>query len=490
MQKLSIPRSYFWRNAVAMALATLVAACGGGGGGGGGSSGELPRISSKVIVEDAAILNALVTDATGLAAIPVGRGEYQFKNVDGLNITPVLPIKISSRNVMVNGSIPNGTPTTFQDIDRNGEYSTGDIAFNGFFTVNYAVPGTQVVYANPIAALIPAGWSGNSAIAGLSPSVLQAATTSSVETSANKELKQATALLTALTDSLVSTLSSNGMANKQISSTVANLLLAVGGATGVNLLDANAASKLGEAVAATVTASASSIPADNVASAVSSATNLATNLQKLSVAVGSNVINYEAIAQVAQNSPTLTSNSYDVVAGAVNMVNTDLTIRNPQVVQVNSLRLVPFCDLVVGQANACNPAEIGSWLAFGRLTGFKAESQADGSIVINGSGPLFTGFSFLSGLKAEFRSSSSSWKYVQPNVSSLEISLGVSFNDADNKVQTGNILSICNASGSCVPYYLATEAGVCGLVKTYGTAIPGLLTNINALNVRQSLCPA
>ena len=487
MQKLSYSMPNFLRNAVAVAFASLLAACGGSG----GSSAEILRISSKVIVEDAAIVNALVTDATGLAAIPVGRGEYRFKDANGLNITPVLPIKISSRNVIINGEIPNGVPTTFQDIDRNGEYSPGDIAFNGFFTVNYAVPGSQVVYANPIAALIPTGWSGNSAIAGLSPTILQAATSSSVESSTNKDLKQATALLTALIDSMASTLSLNGMANKQISSTVANLLLAVGGATGINLLDANAASKLGEAVAATVTASASAIPSGNVASAVSSANNLATNLQSLSVAVGDTVTNYEAIAQVAQNSPSLTTNTFNVVGGALNTVNTDLTIQNARAVAINSLRLVPFCDLVVGQANACNPAVAGPWLAFGsRLSGFKVTSQTDGSIVVDGSGPLFTDFSFISGLRAEFRSSSSTWKYIKPNVSSMEISLGVSFNDAENKVQTGNILSICNGSGDCVPYYLANESGVCGLVKTYSATIPSLLININALNAQQSSCPA
>jgi hypothetical protein len=485
MHKLSQPMPKFWLHAVAMTVVSLVAACGGGGGGGGTSALPIP---STVVVEDAAIVNADVTDAIGRAAVSSGRGEYTFLDSNGKSFPPQLPVTVASRNVFVNGSIASGTPITFQDLDRNGVFSAGDIAFNGSFTVRYAERGSSKIYANPVASLVPSSWDGSSAIAGLSPVLLKSAISTSVETSNNAQLKQVTSLLTALSDTLGSTLSSNGMANKQVSSTLANLLVAVGTTTGLNLLDANAATKLGEAAALTVAGAASFIPAGNLSSATTSATNLATNLQRLSVAVSGTLKNYEAMVQVAQNSASLSTTAFDVAAGATDTLNTDVSIQNARAVAVNSLRLVPFCDLIIGQSSACNPSSIGPWLAFDRLTGFRTAGDSDGSVVVSGTGQLFTDFAFSSGLKAQFTSSSNSWKYVGPTANSIEISLGISFKDPSGAAQTGNLLQICNSQGNCVPYYLATAAGVCNLVKTNNVVDQVLLTNINKLNALNTTC--
>lgn len=475
-----------WHSLATVSLISMLVACGGGSDGGGGSS--LPPVSSKWIVEDAAIVNAKVTDAVGRTATQVGRGEYKFLDDSGSPVVPTLPVTVSSQNVFSGGVIPNGNPTTFQDLDRNGVFSAGDIAFNGTYTVRYAERGTSVIYANPVAALIPSTWNGSSAVAGLSADLLKAALSSSVETTTNTQLKQVTSLLTALSDSIGTTLSSNGMTNSQVSVTLSGLLVAVGSTAGVNLLDANAATKLGEAASSTV--AAAPLPPANVNGAVASATNIATNLQKLSSAVAGSVTNYEAIVQVAQSSPSLATSSYDLAAGQSDTLNKDVTIQNARAVAVNSLRLVPYCDLVVGQVSACNPTVVGDWLSFGRLSDFRALGQQDGSIVITGSGPLFSSFSFESGLAATFRSNSNSWKYVHPSSTSLEISLAVSFKDPNGLAQTGNLMQICNASGNCVPYYLSAAAGVCNLVTTNSVVDQVLLDKINALNSQKTACPA
>jgi hypothetical protein len=303
-------------------------------------------------------------------------------------------------------------------------------------------------------------------------------------------LKQVTALLTALSDSLASTLSTNGMSNNQVSQTLAGLLVAVSTTTGVNLLDANAATQLGNAASTTVTSAASSIPSGNLAGTTASAVNLATNLQKLSVAVAGTLQNYEAIVQVAQGSPSLSTNTFDVAAGASDTVNKDVTIQNARAVAVNGLRLVPFCDLTAGQTGACNSSVVGEWLAFDRLSDFRATSEGDGSIVVNGAGALFTSFSFTSGLRAKFESNTNSWKYTQPDVlSTMEITLGVSFKDPNGTAQTGNMLQICNRQGSCVPYYLSQAAGICNLVTTNSQVDQALLSKINALNAQKTTCP-
>ena len=476
----------FWRTAVAAALVTLIAACGGGGGG-----TALP-IASKVLVEDAAIVGAAVTDSLNRQAEYTGRGEYKFLYPSGQEFVPCLPITVSSRNIFVNGVV-EGIPLTFQDMDRNGVFTPSvDIAYNGSFSVRYAIPGATTIYANPVAALIPPNWDGSASIAGLSSTILRSSTNSSVETTGSAQLKQATALLTALSDTLGSTLSSNGMENSKVSSTLASLLVAVGTTTGVNLLsaDANAATQLGVAAASTVTAAASSIPAGNLTAATSSASNLGTNLQNLSLVVGNTVTNYEALVQMAQNSESLSTNSFDVQTSATETKRVDLDIQNKRAVLVNTLILVPFCDLVSGQTGECSSAaNSGDWLAFGRLTGFGAAAALDGSINVSGSGALFNSFSFPTSLNAKYESSSGSWKYTGPGASLLQIFLGVSFSDPTATTQTGNMMRICNSQGSCVPYYLAAPAGVCNFVTTNSVVDRSRLANINALNVQQTTCP-
>jgi hypothetical protein len=269
------------------------------------------------------------------------------------------------------------------------------------------------------------------------------------------------------------------MTNTQVSSTLASLLVAVSTTSGVNLLDANAATKLGEAAASTLTGDAAA-----------SALNLGTNLQKLSIAVAGTLQNQEALVQVAQNSPSLSTNTYEVTAGAMLAVNTDVTIQKARAVAVDPLRFVPFCDLIAGQTGACDPSVVGPWLAFGRLSDFRATSDVDGSIVVTGSGALFSSFSFSSGLKAKFQSKSNSWKYAQPtSASSLEITLGVSFKDPNGVAQTGNLMAICDSQGNCVPYYLSTATGVCNLVTTNSVVDQSLLNKINLLNDQKTSCP-
>jgi hypothetical protein len=174
-------------------------------------------------------------------------GEYRFDSA------PKLPLKISSRNIVgANGRVAvaqvdglwysyadtnnNGRwdspeqrePLTFQDLDGNGLYTQSvDIVFNGSFLLNYVKSGATVIQANVMASLLPSNWNGATSVAGVSAAALNAAVSVGPTQSANAELQRATAVLTAISEGLMSTLRTVGSTTSQAQTTITNALSAI-----------------------------------------------------------------------------------------------------------------------------------------------------------------------------------------------------------------------------------------------------------------------
>lgn len=131
-----------------------LSACGGGG-------GTTVQIATNVIVSDALIVNALVTDANGATATPIGNGVYQFAD------TPRAPVKVRTKNTDSSGVV------TYQEMNGTQGYQANeDIPWNVGLNVNYVPSGAVDIQANPVTALIPSSWDGSSAVGGMSADFL------------------------------------------------------------------------------------------------------------------------------------------------------------------------------------------------------------------------------------------------------------------------------------------------------------------------------
>ncbi|EWH11651.1 hypothetical protein DS2_02460 [Catenovulum agarivorans DS-2] len=156
----------------AFALATLIlAAC---------SSSESAKDQVKnqytYVAEDALIIGLSVVDGDGNTATEIAPGEYQFAE----GVTPVPPVEFASRNTDEQAFL------TFQDIDESGDLSEADIAYNVGFEMQFVpeadpATGQVALFANPIAALIPATGIPASGIGGLTQEIVQEALTKGVK---------------------------------------------------------------------------------------------------------------------------------------------------------------------------------------------------------------------------------------------------------------------------------------------------------------------
>lgn len=169
-----------------VAGAVSLAACGGGG-----AEGTTVAKKSYVTVEDGNIIGALVTDSAIPAntATDLKNGQYRFE------VIPTLPITITP------------TANSFQDLDGDGKLSPADIPYKAALIINDAELDFDIK-ANPVAALLPAGWYSNpTPIAGLDVATIKTATAKGVDKNndqvSNVTIKSYAAMLTALQEFLI-----------------------------------------------------------------------------------------------------------------------------------------------------------------------------------------------------------------------------------------------------------------------------------------------
>lgn len=467
---------------LALSLSVLMVGCGGGGGSGGAGLTQLK-------LEDADIYGALVVDANGVTAVSLANGIYEFRDRNGVAVVPKLPVVIKSQNWIVDGKVNvinlNNTwysskvgfdnkPLTFQDLDNDKKYTPNvDIPYNGGFTLNYAASGSSLIYANPVAALIPAGWDGVSPIAGLSKDILRASTTTGVKASNNADLNKATALLVAISEALVLT----GKSADELVSAIANANVPV------DLL----------------VPGQSSLP--SVVDALYAGTAVfVQNLQALTASL----TNPEALAKVVQdeiaNNPLtdLGNLSAAVIAAdaGITQAITNASSGNSLASQIAKLRIVPFCEL----PNAgCNPGSFDEWVIFGQLTNFSINLNPDsGVMTLTGAGNRWLGWFGASTIDLPYFNSSSvsnsqpSWSKTY-GAASIEVVIGMPVVlPGDVSPTVGNLLKICSAPNTCMPYFLAAQPDVCNLVASVpAPATPSqLLLQINPLQAanRQVVC--
>lgn len=492
----------------------LLSACGGGGGGG----VVVVPLPTTVFVDDAPIIGARVQDRGGSsgsqdASGSTPAGTYQFE------LPPTLPLKISSRNyVDTNGRVAvvqisglwysyqdsnsNGRwdegidpvqPLTFQDLDGNGLYTQSvDIVFNGSFLVNYAKPGATAIQANVMASLLPRTWNGTTPVAGVSAAALNAAVSVGPTQSANAELQRATAVLTAISEGLVSTLTSSGSTTAQTQTTISNALSAIANSS-VNVTATDATS-IGQ-VAATVSGS--------VPQAATQANNLVSNV--MSIASGT-TSNFEAVVKVTQeklsdvvSAPQQAQQDKlkdDVVlaASAISAAQAQaVPNKDPDAERIAALRLIPLGIPDVG----ANVTE--QWISLSNTTGFSLERQPDGSILFRAIGQPFQSVLGATSQIIPFVSSRNSWEYTGTGNVSLKIRVNVSvpnFNTsggtdagASNEV---SIIQLCESSGACVYYLMATPVQLCrpdwaAMAAAWDSvsesARPGFYSAVNTINV-------
>ena len=475
---------------LALATSLVLVGCGGGGGGGGTGGSGFTRLK----VEDANIYGALVQDKNRVIGVPIANGIYEFRNPNGVPMVPTLPITIKSQNWIVNGKVipikkndaawystklnEIDMPLTFQDLDNDGRYTqVVDIPYNGEFVLNYAPSGTSLIYANPVAALIPANWNGVDAIAGLSKEILQAATTSGIKASNNADLNKVTSLLVALTEALVLT----GQPNvNSIFTEIAN------NTATINLLDLTTSSALPTLV-------------NNIYPGTGT---LVTNLQD--ILNKNSLSNPEALVKAVQNAIAIDNltdlgNITSEVLVADSIISTaksNVALGNTLADKISSLRIVPFCDL---PGSGCDSVTYDPWKVFGRLTNFSISLDSNsGTINLVGGSDWFLGWFGANSIALPYSSTSSisssqpSWSYTH-NSASAEILINQTLIlPGDLNPTPGNFLKICSSQNTCIPYFLATDVGICSLVKSFSPPTDNqLLAQINLLQSasHQVSCP-
>lgn len=493
------------------AIALLVlSACGGGGGGG---PVVLP---TTVFVDDAPIIGALVQDkggdSTSQQASATKPGEYRFA------APPSLPLKISSRNIVGadgrvavtqidgswfsyadtnnNGRFDAGEttqPLTFQDLDGNGLYTQSvDIVFNGSFLLNYVQPGATVIQANVVAALLPSNWNGVTPVAGVSATALNAAVSVGPTQSSNVELQRATAVLTAISEGLMSTLRTTGSSTAQAQTTISNALSAI----------ANSGASV-TATSSTSIAQVASAVSDSVTQASTQAGNLVSNV--MSIASGT-TNNFEAVVKVTQeklsdvvSAPQQTQQDklkedVQLAASAIGAAQAQaVPNKDPDGERIAALRLVPLGIPDVG-ANVTD-----AWISLINTTGFSLSRQSDGSMLFRASGEPFESILGSTSRVIPFVSSRNSWEYTGNGNVSLKIRVNISvpnFNaaggtdaGASNEVSA---IQLCSATGACVYYLMASPVQLCrpnwAAMAAAWDAVsesgrPAFYNAVNALNV-------
>ena len=494
----------------------LLSACGGGGGGG----VVVVPLPTTVFVDDAPIIGARVQDGVGQPASPspLAPGEYRFDSA------PTLPLKISSRNIVgANGRVAvaqvdglwysyadtnnNGRwdspeqlePLTFQDLDGNGLYTQSvDIVFNGSFLLNYVKPGATVIQANVMASLLPSNWNGATSVAGVSAAALNAAVSVGPTQSANAELQRATAVLTAISEGLMSTLRTTGSSTAQAQTTISNALSAIAN-SGVNVTATDTTS-IGQVAAAV---------AGSVPQAATQANNLVSNV--MTIASGTTT-NFEAVVKVTQeklsdvvSAPDQTQQEklkedVQLAASAIGSAQSQaVPNKDPDGERIAALRLIPLGLPDIGTGTV--PVE---WIDLRTTSGFSLARQPDGSIQFRANGSPFSSVLGASSQIIPFVSSRNSWEYTGTGNVSLKIRVNVSvplFNSAggtdagaSNEVSA---IQLCSAGGVCVYYIMASSAQLCridwpAMAALWDAVSPdgrqGFLNAINDVNASSVTC--
>lgn len=486
--------------------AMMLSACGGGGG---GNTVVLP---TTVFVDDAPILGARVQDGANREALATRPGEYKFES------PPTLPLKITSRNIVgadgkvsvaqvssgvwlsyadlnSNGRLDDGEPTqplTFQDLDGNGLYTQSvDIVFNGSFQVNYVKPNATVIQANVVASLLPSNWNGSSAVAGVSASALNAAVSVGPTQSANAELQRATAVLTAISEGLMSTLRTTGSTTSQAQTTITNALSAI----------ANSSASV-TATGSTSIGQLASVVSGSVPQAATQSSNLVSNV--MSIASGT-TSSFEAVVKVTQeklsevvSAPQQTQQDklkedVKLAAGAIETAQQQaVPNKDPDTERIAALRLIPLGLPDVGTGTVPE-----SWIDLSTTSGFRLARQSDGSMEFTASGTPFASILGSTTRIIPFVSSRNSWEYTGAGNVTLKIRVNVSvptFNAAGGTDGASNEVSavqLCSTSGVCAYYLMASATQLCRVdwpamaalweaVSTTGQA--GFLSAVNRVN--------
>lgn len=499
----------------AIIASIMLAACGGGGGGGSGPV----ILPTTVFVDDAPIIGALVQDYGGdsrsqqASVITTKPGEYRFA------APPSLPLKISSRNIVGadgrvavtqidgfwysytdtnnNGRYDEGEPNqplTFQDLDGNGLYTQSvDIVFNGSFLLNYVKPGATVIQANVVASLLPSNWNGATPVAGVSAAALDAAVSVGPTQSSNVELQRATAVLTAISEGLMSTLRTTGSSTAQAQTTISNALSAIGN-SGANIT-ATGATGIGQ-VASAVSGS--------VPQAATQANNLVSNV--MSIASGTTT-NFEAVVKVTQeklsnvvSAPQQAQQDQlkqdvQLAASAIGTAQAQaVPNKDPDTERIAALRLMPLGIPDYG----VNVPE--GWISLGGTTGFSIARQADGSILFRATGEPFQSILGSTSRTVSFVSSLNSWEYTGPLNQKLKIKVNISVPKALFNPNLGpdagafsdsSSMQLCTSAGACIYYFLFSPAQLCNpdwqAMVNLGTADAAakgrFYTALNTINV-------
>ncbi|WP_143871012.1 hypothetical protein [Catenovulum sediminis] len=148
------------------------------------SAKEQVKTQYTYVAEDALIIGMKVEDAVGNQATEISPGEYQF----ALGVVPTPPVEFRSQNTDENPF------ATYQDIDESGDLSEADLAYSVGFDMQFVPPanettGQAAVFANPIAALIPATGVPANGIGGIPANVINEAINKGVKGAATTQIQ-------------------------------------------------------------------------------------------------------------------------------------------------------------------------------------------------------------------------------------------------------------------------------------------------------------
>jgi len=502
-------------SSLGLALAFTVSGCGGG------SLAPPLTATSKtmVFVQDGNIMGALVQDGNQrtASAVPNSPGAYDFGKV-----VVLAPITIKSQNsaAIIQACLDTDPLTicdpaqvkTYQDLDGNGIYSTGDVLYNGSFNIHY-IPTTagNIIYANPLSGLIPFGGAAP-AVAGLTAAEVLASANGDM-TKAPAKVRSVAAQLVAVQEALVNT-GANPAA-------VADFVRSIGAnATGGTLAaDITAALTGPKATLATTLYPAASVPSQ--ANLIAAASNIATAVaaSMAGAAVGSN--NYESIIAVtggavpvvvatpaatyiqqlaaglntsgASLNQTITASRYDIQSGVVKAaVNSQNVLK---ATLVNGLFLMPVYNLA---------SKVAAATSMDAYTKFSLTYDAiKDSITINGVNSAIS--PPIAGKVLNFDTVAGMYGFAD-TVNKIFVSINLNFSGA-------RVLSYCtdyagnpNAKPVCTLTHLTlpTQAEVCGLSFNDGTffadqTVAGVFTaghadyavgaRFTTMNGQTSICP-
>jgi hypothetical protein len=475
-----------------------------------------------------------VVDSVGRVAEadPNSPGRYRFE------AAPTLPLTITSRNLVgSNGRVNVGSLEgvwysytdangngrldefedkrllTFQDLDRNRLYTQSvDIVFTGSFQVKYGKPGTNAIQANVVASLLPSNWDGTTPVAGLSSSALNAAVNSAPSESGNIELQNATAILTAISEGLLSTLRASGASETTVAAQAAiNSAMAAIAAPGsqidLNKSDAESVAKLAQSVSQAVPAAAQT-----------QASNLVTNVKVVQASANPSTAT-ESIIKVTQERLSEFQSVLDTgaqgklaedVALAVNAITTAQSEAkpglDPDATRIAELRIVPLGvpDPVTEQSSRTTVPD--SWIDLSSTRGFSLSRQSDGTLGFTATGEPFQAVLGATSRVLSFVSARNSWEYTGSSGQTLKVRINFSvplFNtqggtDVGASSQV-SMLQLCSAAGACVYYIMATAQQMCSpdwfnFVNSWptdvgSTASQSFYNAVNTVNKNRVTCP-